>query len=256
MQPDKRLALVLELYCPSPSSKLFVARSGDISALDWVGESSEFNSCLPADITSYKAPPYTVSSLSEDDIQRSISSLRHVMTADLVLKIYAVLENLNAPRFGNCRLHLSCIVFPVTEVIRRPIEHMENYFTYEVKADGLRDLKITTEDRLPQFSPGRPPRRSFLLVPPWDHRLLELPDYADDMKSFLSGSRDGHSPSDSRDRAMRLMVRLGQPFSAFLLVRQRGTEYKRIASDHNIIIQVKDVNSVHGMMDVRTLEIL
>ncbi|KAG1854595.1 hypothetical protein F4604DRAFT_1932654 [Suillus subluteus] len=50
-----------------------VAQSGDISALDWVGQSSEFNSCLPADITSYKAPPYTLPSLSEDDIQTSIS---------------------------------------------------------------------------------------------------------------------------------------------------------------------------------------
>jgi hypothetical protein len=31
-----------------------VAQSGDITALDWVGIPSEFNSCLPADIISYK----------------------------------------------------------------------------------------------------------------------------------------------------------------------------------------------------------
>ncbi|KAG1866077.1 heterokaryon incompatibility protein-domain-containing protein [Suillus subluteus] len=55
-----------------------VAQSGNISALDWVGQSSEFNSCLAADITSYKAPPYTLPSLSEDDMQTSISSLRHI----------------------------------------------------------------------------------------------------------------------------------------------------------------------------------
>jgi len=239
-----------------------VAQSGDISALDWVGQSSEFNSCLPADITSYKAPSCTLSSLSEDDIQVSISSLRYVVDMDSFLKLYTLLENLGAPRFANCRLHLSCIVFPVTEVIRRPIEHMENYFTYEVKADGLHDLKIITEDKLPQLSPGRPARRSFLLVRPWDHRLLELPDYADDMKSLdsfaLLGSPGGQGPvdSESRERAMRLIVRLGQPFSAFLLVQQRGREYKRIASDHGIIAQVNDVNSVDCMMDVRTLEIL
>jgi hypothetical protein len=233
-----------------------VAQSGDISALDWVGQSSEFNSCLPADIASYKAPSCTLSSLSEDDIQASISSL------DLALKLYTLLDNLGAPRFANCRLHLSCIVFPVTEVRRRPIEHMENHVTYKVKADGLHDLKITTEDSLPQFSQERPARRSFLLVRPWDHRLLELPDYADDMESVDDlappGSPGGQGPvdSESRERAMRLIVRLGQPFSAFLLVRQRGTEYKRIASDHNIIAQVKDVHSVHGVMDIRTLEIL
>jgi hypothetical protein len=239
-----------------------VAQSGDISALDWVGQSSEFNSCLPADITSYKAPSCTLSSLSEDDIQASISSLRHVMAMDLALKLYALFDNLGAPRFTNCRLRLSCIVFPVTEVVGRPTEHMENYVTYEVKADGLCDLKIITEDRLPQLSPRRPARRSFLLVRPWDHRLLELPDYADDMKSLdsfaLFGSPGGQGPvdSESHERAMRLIVRLGQPFSAFLLAQQRGREYKRIASDQGIIAQVKDADSVDGMMDVRTLEIL
>ncbi|KAG1860327.1 hypothetical protein DFJ58DRAFT_779361 [Suillus subalutaceus] len=52
------------------------------------------------------------------------------------------------------------------------------------------------------------------------------------------------------------MVRLGQPFSAFLLARQRDGEFKRMASDHDIIAQVKDMISVDNMMDIRTLEIL
>lgn len=40
-----------------------VARSGDITALDWVGKSSEFNTCLPGNIASYKAPPSISSTL-------------------------------------------------------------------------------------------------------------------------------------------------------------------------------------------------
>ncbi|KAG2352898.1 hypothetical protein BDR07DRAFT_1562067 [Suillus spraguei] len=171
-----------------------VAVSGDITPLDWVGTSSEFNSCLPADITSYEASPS--------------------------------LDRLRAARFDHRRLHLPCIVFPVTEIRRRPMEQ-ETYFTYEVKADGLHDLRITTEERLLQFSQGRPTRQSFLLVRPWDRRLLELPSHADDA-----------------------------PFNAFLLGQQRSGEYKRIACDRDIITQVKEVDSVHGMMDVRTLEIL
>jgi hypothetical protein len=62
--------------------------------------------------------------------------------------------------------------------------------------------------------------------------------------------------SESYSRALRLIVRLGQPFGAFLLAQQRGGEYKRIASDHDIIAQVVDGTSVHSMMDIRTLEIL
>ncbi|KAG1776035.1 hypothetical protein EV702DRAFT_1046433 [Suillus placidus] len=237
-----------------------VAQSGDITALDWVGTSSEFNSCLPADITSYEAPPYTLPSISEDEMQKLVSSLQDTMVVELAVKLYSSLDRLSAPRFAHRRLHLPCFAFPVTEVRRRPIKHKETYFTYEVKADGLDDLQIITEDRLLQFSRGRRARQSFLLVRPWDRRLLELPDYADDTESvddFTLPGSPGEGPVDpeSNERAMRLIVRLGQPFSAFLLAQQRSGEYKRIASDRDIITQVKDVDSVHSI-DIRTLEIL
>ncbi|KAG1890513.1 uncharacterized protein F5891DRAFT_1071852 [Suillus fuscotomentosus] len=107
-----------------------------------------------------------------------------------------------------------------------------------------------------------------LLVRPWSRYLLELHDRADVMQSM--GNRSvPESPlydssaaqtepicSDSDSRALRLIVRLGQPFSAFLLARQREGEYKRIASDHDIIAQVKDVVSISYLMDIRTLEVL
>ncbi|KAG2340753.1 hypothetical protein BDR05DRAFT_966632 [Suillus weaverae] len=236
-----------------------VAESGDITALDWVGTSSEFNSCLPADITSYEAPPYTLPFISEDEMQGLILSLQDTMAVELALELYSSLDRLRA-HFAHRRLHLPCIAFPVTEVRRRPTEHKETYFTYEVKADGLDDLQITTEERLLQFSRGRPVRQSFLLVRPWDRRLLELPDYAVDIESvddfILPGSPGEEGPVDaeSSEHAMRLIVRLGQPFSAFLLAQQSSGEYKRIASDRDIITQVKGVDSVHGM-NVRTLEI-
>ncbi|KAG2361269.1 hypothetical protein BDR07DRAFT_1410263 [Suillus spraguei] len=253
-----------------------VAESGDITALDWVGASSEFNSCLPADITSYKAAPYTLPSICEDEMQRSVSSLQDTVVVELALQLYSSLDRLRAPRFAHRRLHLPCIAFPVTEVRRRPIEHEETYFTYEVKADGLHDLQITTTDKLPRFSRARPTRRSFLLIRPWDRRLFQLPDYADDTDSVddddsiddddsvddddfalpeLPGEQGLVDPQLS-DRAMRLIVRLGQPFRAFLLKEQRSGEYKRIASDYDIITQIRDVDPVPGMMDVRTLEIL
>jgi len=64
--------------------------------------------------------------------------------------------------------------------------------------------------------------------------------------------------SDSGLRALRLMVGLGRPFRALLLAaaQQWGREYNRIAADHGIVAQVRDVASVRDMMDVRTLEIL
>ncbi|KAG1898629.1 uncharacterized protein F5891DRAFT_1174116 [Suillus fuscotomentosus] len=109
-----------------------------------------------------------------------------------------------------------------------------------------------------------------MLVRPWDRSLLELPDLQDDTESEGDDWVPLSSPSDSSpshsvvdqevndldSRALRLVVRLGQPFGAFLLARQRGGEYKRVASDRDIIAQVKDAASVRDLMDVKTIEIL
>jgi hypothetical protein len=66
----------------------------------------------------------------------------------------------------------------------------------------------------------------------------------------------GENGSGSYLKALRLIVRLGQPFGGLLLAQQPGGEYKRIASDQNIVAQVKDVTAVRDMKDVRTVEIL
>jgi hypothetical protein len=249
-----------------------VAQSGDITALDWVGRSSEFNSCLPADIISYYFPPYTPPSLSEDQMQTSISSLRDAILVKLASTLYARLDNLNTPRFANRRLYLPCIAFPVTAVRRRRGQDMESCLAYEIKAEGLQDMLITTEDKLVQFSRARSTRQPFLLVRPWNRYDLDLSDLSDEVQSadddwsepespsntLLSGSHGEDEPVDLelQSRSLRLIVRLGQRFGALLLAQQRGGEYKRIASDHNIIAQVRDVACIHDMMDIRTLEIL
>ncbi|KAG1774423.1 hypothetical protein EV702DRAFT_1125528, partial [Suillus placidus] len=98
-------------------------------------------------------------------------------------------------------------------------------------------------------------------------KFMELSDFGHDTESEEEYGTPPSSPSDDRSsdypvkqevvdlesRALRLLVRLGQPFSAFLLAQQHSGEYKRIASDHDIIGQVKDALSVG---DIRTIEIL
>jgi hypothetical protein len=247
-----------------------VARSGDITGLDWVGTSSDFNSCLPASITAYQVPPYKLPSLSEDEIQSLVSLLRKTVTVDFASNLYTQLRNMSAPRFATQRLHLPCIAFDVREVRRVRSPAPETQFTYRVKADGLQSLLVTTEETLVQFMPARPIEQKFILVRPWDRSLLELPDVVEpsDFGSIAESEEDHEtspsSPShdwssgppvnqDLELRAFRLLVRLGQPFSAFLLAQQRSGEYKRIASDHDIIGQVDDIKNP---MDIRTIEIL
>ncbi|KAG0701336.1 hypothetical protein DFH29DRAFT_875957 [Suillus ampliporus] len=230
-----------------------VAESGDITALDWVGKSSEFNSCLPADITSYKAPPSTPPCLSEDNMQKSVSVLQRTMSVTSASRLCQILNKLSAPRFAHRRLHLPCIVFHITE-LRRGSGQGSMYSTYEVKAGGLHDLLIITEDTLFEFTRGSPPQQKLLLVLPWNRDLL---DFADDTQSAGGRSVPGSSgKNDPQSRPLRLLGRLGQPFTAFLLAQQRSGEYKRIASDRNIIAQVKNIFSYCSRMVVETLEIL
>lgn len=249
-----------------------VAQSGDICALDWVGKPSDFNSCLPAEITSYVTRSWTPPPLSEEEMQTSVSLLRGAGLIEPALRLYQRLYDLSAPRFAHRRLHLHCIVFPVTEVRQRHGEDQDTHLTYEVKADGLQDVLIVTEDTLIQFSRAKRTRRKFLLVRPWDRQVLELPDSADDTQSEDDDWVDAESPlhdspglsledyelnnSESHSQVLRLIVRLGQPFTAFLLAQQAGGEYRRVATDRNVVARVKEMTSVHHMMDVRTLEIL
>jgi hypothetical protein len=249
-----------------------VARSGDITVLNWIGQASEFNSCLPAYITSYTTPPRIYPSLSEDQIQTTISSLRKDPVAvDLALKLYSQLDNMSAARFANCRLHLPCITFRVTHVGLSYGPSQAQETQYVVKADGLRDLLITTKELIVQRT-----RSTFVLVRPWDRSLLEpsdftdLPDVEDDTESeggywTPPSSLSDDSPSrsllkqevvDLESRALQLLVHLRQPFGAFLLARQRGGEYKRVASELDIIAEVKAEASVSDLMDARPIEIL
>ncbi|KAJ8586318.1 hypothetical protein M405DRAFT_361538, partial [Rhizopogon salebrosus TDB-379] len=253
-----------------------VAQSGDITTLDWVGKPSKFNTCLPADITSYGVPSRMLPSLSKDEMEASVSSLRTAVGVEPASILHNKLDCLNAPRFAARRLQLPCIAFLVTEVRRRRGQVQRPLLTFTIKADGLRDLTIVTEDRLDQlWQRARRARQSFLLVRPWDRSLLHPLDFVDphdlsdtesveDMSPPVSPLHDspGESLGENEDseesysQTLRLIVRLGQPFSAFLLTQQWGGEYKRIASDQSIIAQVRDMASVNDMMDVRTLEIL
>ena len=185
-------------------------------------------------------------------MQTLVASLRDAGVVESASTLYTVLLRLRPPHFTIGRLNLPCIAFLVTEVRSRA----QDPGKYEVKADGLHDLLITTEDKLVQFSPESPIFQTFLLVRPWDRDILNLPaDFKDDTQSMEGsalpesllhdtpgGSPEEEEPVDS-ESALRLIVRLGQPFSAFLLVKRFGAdieEYKRIASDGEIIACVKD----------------
>ncbi|KAH7904981.1 heterokaryon incompatibility protein-domain-containing protein [Hygrophoropsis aurantiaca] len=242
-----------------------IAQSGDVTALDWIGQPSEYNSCLPADIAVYKASAHTPLLASRVETETSVPELQS-FTAEMALALYDKLDRQPPPRFANHRLTLPCIVFPL-RALTKQTDGRSN--VYSATADGLVEgIQITTADNFSPFSLSRPSRlsRGMLLVRPWNRDLLDAIDIASDVRNAVSAPLSSNvippglasqplpefDASEVRE-ALILIARLKQRFAALLLVRQRSGEYRRVASDHDIIAQVRDVNK---LMNIRSIEIL
>ncbi|KAG1786336.1 uncharacterized protein HD556DRAFT_1449839 [Suillus plorans] len=225
-----------------------IAQSGDISALDWVG--NHLNSIAVYQPTLLHTKHHHFGLFTAKHRGYGISFKALYPSRSDERSSFRELQTASALHSISC--HGS-----ETE----SYSDQDSHSTYQVKADGLHDLSITTEDKLIPSSWTFSTRQTFLLVRPWDRDLLELPDFAellglaarlpdigDDTQSEESywsapgsplqdspgGSLEAEKPVDleSGERALRLIVRLGQRFSAFLLAQQRGGEYRE---SHQIV---------------------
>jgi hypothetical protein len=61
---------------------------------------------------------------------------------------------------------------------------------------------------------------------------------------------------DHATRALRLVVRLKQPFGALLLAPLARVQYRRVATDSLIMVRVREETSLTELMDgIRTIDI-
>ncbi|KAG6375261.1 hypothetical protein JVT61DRAFT_3478 [Boletus reticuloceps] len=91
-----------------------LTRSGDASILAWTGESSPFNSCLPARITVFNGPATThlPPPILDSEMDRIIARLRTPsFDLSVALRLYDRLNKLPTPRFAESRMTLPCIAF-------------------------------------------------------------------------------------------------------------------------------------------------
>ncbi|KAI6143274.1 hypothetical protein BKA82DRAFT_2435625 [Pisolithus tinctorius] len=214
-----------------------IGQSGDISILDWTGRASPFNSCFPAHITSYQKPPLSPLQLDaeEDTTTRLPSRTREEsvsLSSTALQMLYRSLANSPLPRFLSRRLTLSCIAYAVTAVRRR---RSGRSYGYKIRASGLRPLEATLPSELEDEVVSQ---STLLLVRPWHSKLLDPPT------ELIYGT-----PEE------QLLLTLGRPFTALLLIELPHNEYKRIASSTPIIAQPLDSTSIL-QSDVRTLEIV
>ncbi|KAF8121688.1 hypothetical protein EV363DRAFT_1074336, partial [Boletus edulis] len=119
---------------------------------------------------------------------------------------------------------------------------------YRARVSGIGDVDFRTVDRFPLAEP-----RKLIFVHPWIRELRDpLDGYtwgstAEDNAESDTESEFCSAPSsplfavpaaamDEYTRALRLVVRLQQPFHALLLEQQPNGELKRVATEHEIVV--------------------
>ncbi|KIM60782.1 hypothetical protein SCLCIDRAFT_26314 [Scleroderma citrinum Foug A] len=199
-----------------------ISQSGDISVLDWVGEASLFNSCFPSRISSYQPAPSPPSTWDESELRPSKFDTYGRVVAGI--KLFDTLSTSDIPQFVGRLLRLPCIVYQVIELRLRVADPLMPSFDYELHAHGLTPFEITLSNELKLDAPRA--TLPYVLVRPWHPKLIA---------SF----------SDVEIMAVdKLVITLGQPFSALLLEQQSRKEYKRIASSAAIVARPVDAASV------------
>ncbi|KAI9571574.1 hypothetical protein HD554DRAFT_2168842 [Boletus coccyginus] len=237
-----------------------LTRSGDVSILAWTGKALEYNSCLPAEISVYREPasPYVPLPIEDGEMDQLVTGLR---------KSSKIIEPAMI-------LYDRVIVLPS----RQPGDSPQR--VYHTTTPPFGNVEIKTVEDLSSLN-------NLVLVHPWLRCLLDpvLPfeDLMDDDAEPLTpvdgdggdGNSDAlftnlrppspytapsphHTPQlDKLTRALRLFVRLRQPFGALLLVPLSHDEYKRVASDHPIVVRVlRGISPRYLAQNIRTLDIL
>jgi len=255
-----------------------LTRSGDVSILAWSGKASDYNSCLPAEISVYRDPAssYVPSVIEDGEMDALVTKLRiSTKSLESTLMLYDRVVVLPSPRLASRRLSLSCIMFP----LRGPLVPSGDFpqRVYHTKSSAFGNIEIKTMEDLSTMD-------NLVLVHPWLQCLLDPTlSFEDDAEPFTpvdedSGGGDPDAPFtnprppssshavssshrtsqlDKLTRALRFLVRLRQPFGALLLVPLSYNEYKRVAPDHPIVVQlVRGISPRYLAEKIRTLDIL
>ncbi|KAH0826102.1 hypothetical protein J3R83DRAFT_5859, partial [Lanmaoa asiatica] len=257
-----------------------LTRSGDVTILAWTGKSSNYNSCLPAEISVYREPislyvPPLIEGGKMDALVAELQTPSPYL--DSAMKLYDLVVTRPLPRLFSRRLSLSCITFPLRGQL---VSSSDSPRVYHAVTSALGNVEIKTTEDLSSLT-------NLVLIHPWLTCLLDPPpplqdpivdddteppltplegdggdDNSDalltDARSPTSSSPPRHSSQlDKATRALRLFVRLRQPFGALLLAPLSHIEYKRVASDHPIVVQLLEGVSPHYLAHkIRTLDIL
>ena len=210
--------------------------SGDATILAWTGTANDYNSCLPLNLTVYNpvVPPH-IPRMETAELDRTVAELRSSLPdASLAVTLYHELNRLPPPTGASSRLRLPGIISLITDVSMSGLDAQ----SYRATTDLFGDIEIKTGSNLATMN-------GLCLVHPWIHSLLD--------QEFTRGS----TRLDLTTQAFRLIARLQQPFGALLFEQVSRTEYKRVAADSLIMVQLgEEVSLTDLTSNIRTIEVL
>ncbi|KAF8552471.1 hypothetical protein OG21DRAFT_1443452 [Imleria badia] len=261
-----------------------LAGSGDASILAWTGQSSTFNSCLPAYITVFNrsAMSHLPRPIENAEMEKIVTRLRtSTLELDVSLRLYDRLNELPASWFAASRMKLPCIAFKLPPLLPYRTDLGP---VYRVESPVFGKVEIKSKQ-----VPSR--LDSLYLVHPWLDALLGREEMhsgvsaEDDIAEPSSPNSDDEdlsdedeeddsspkplshpapvdtAPVDRETHAWQLVARLRQPFGALLFTlaptRRRAVEYRRVAADSVITVQIQENVALTDVLDnVRTLDVL
>ena len=218
-----------------------LTRSDDVTLLAWTGSSGTQHSYLPADLTVYNQimPPHVPPPVETAEMDGIVTSLCSSMPdLSLTVALYERLYDLPPLSLVAGRLRLPGIVFPLADLV--PLSESESESdlpVYRATTPMLGDVEIKTTNDLSGMD-------GLLLIHPWISPLLD--------QDFSYGA----ARFDLSTRALRLVARLRQPFGALLLAPLARVQYRRVATDSLIMVQVREETSLTELMDgIRRIDI-
>ncbi|KAF8553994.1 hypothetical protein OG21DRAFT_1140929 [Imleria badia] len=211
-----------------------LTQSADVSILAWTGKPSEYNTCLPAEITVYRESEsvHIPNPIEEETLAALVKDMHSTMSdadKEAAVRLHDRLLDVPPPELHYGRLKLPCILFQLPFVSPGPTSHS---FTATVPLLG--NVEIKTAEDLSSL-------RNMYLVHPWFR--------------FLADPGIPLSDSARRESALRLLATLRQPFGALLLA-WTSRDYERVAADYLITVQIlEDVTAEQLLENIRVLYI-
>ena len=215
--------------------------SGDISILAWTGTSGSYNSCLPVGLTVYNqiVPPHIPQPIQATKMGNIVTALRSSLP-DLSLAVTLLnhVNGLQSPSVAASRLRLPGIVFRLTDLVHTSVPGpVTNLHMYRVTTPTFGDIEVKTANKLTGI-------KTLYLVHPWIRPLLDQ-EFSHDAAEL-----------DRTTQALRLVARLRQPFGALLFEALSRVEYRRVAADSLIMVQVREEAPLAELIDnIRTIEV-